>query len=337
MLTATKPGRLFNEKRVFELKPIRLTLEDFEELEKQIKAAFREILYVPIMKDLEISPSVMMNARASPLAEALRSGKIRYELGAFRGRFSAAVSKELKRLGAKWDPKARSFRIPRGELPAYINLAIVQSETSHAERLAKVQTTLSQILPEKISGLIDSVSIFKKIIVKTDRDIAKSLKAITIPPKITDTAAERIAKEWSQNLDLYIKDFTDSEILNLRKSVQKNFEAGNRFETLIHSIQRSYGVTERKAHFLARQETNLLISKFKETRYTEAGVTHYRWRCVVGSPAHPVRPSHKALDGKIFRWDDPPITTADGEPVRRNNPGQDYNCRCMAVPVLNPK
>lgn len=329
-------AKSLNAKPPIELKAVRLTLSDFEELEKRIKAAFRDVIYIPIMIDLELTPTVLMNAKGNPIAEALKEGRIRYEAGAFRGKFSSAVTKQLKALGAVWDPSAQSFKIPRGELPALINLAIVQAETNFAERLAKVQTTLSQILPEKISGLIDSVSIFKKIILKTDKEVAKTLKGVAIPPKISDKAAERIAREWAANLDLDIKRFRDDQVLALRKAVQKNFEAGNRFEELIKSIQKSYGVSERKAHFLARQETNLLISKFKETRYTEAGVTHYRWRCVVGSPAHPVRPSHKALDGKIFRWDDPPITTPDGEPVRRNNPGQDYNCRCVAVPVLNP-
>ena len=52
---------------------------------------------------------------------------------------------------------------------------------------------------------------------------------------------------------------------------------------------------------------------------------------VVGSPNHPVREMHKALAGKVFSWDDPPITNEKGD---RNNPGQDYGCRCYARPIV---
>ena len=38
-----------------------------------------------------------------------------------------------------------------------------------------------------------------------------------------------------------------------------------------------------------------------------------------------VRPSHRANDGHIFSWDDPPDT---------GHPGTDYNCRCQAIPYV---
>lgn len=38
-----------------------------------------------------------------------------------------------------------------------------------------------------------------------------------------------------------------------------------------------------------------------------------------------VRASHRANDGRIFDWDDPPAT---------GHPGEDYGCRCRAVPYV---
>jgi SPP1 gp7 family putative phage head morphogenesis protein len=47
-----------------------------------------------------------------------------------------------------------------------------------------------------------------------------------------------------------------------------------------------------------------------------------------------VRKMHRALDGRTFSWNDPPITNPQGE---ANHPGQDYNCRCVPVlPTLLP-
>ncbi|MDR1706162.1 MAG: hypothetical protein LBS19_15970 [Clostridiales bacterium] len=39
------------------------------------------------------------------------------------------------------------------------------------------------------------------------------------------------------------------------------------------------------------------------------------------------------LNGKKFSWSDPPVV--DGRSGRRCHPGQDYQCRCAALPVFN--
>ena len=124
------------------------------------------------------------------------------------------------------------------------------------------------------------------------------------------------------------------------------FAFGNRREALIKKFMESYNVTENKAKVWARQETNLLMAKFKETKYLEAGVEEYEWRCV-HMPHQPsptaiykpgeVRYSHAILEGKIFSWKNPPVTTRPGEKQRRNNPGQDYQCRCFALPLVRFK
>ena len=46
-----------------------------------------------------------------------------------------------------------------------------------------------------------------------------------------------------------------------------------------------------------------------------------------------VRDSHKHLNKKRFRWSDPPIV--DAKTGRRCHPGQDYQCRCVALPVFD--
>ncbi len=118
---------------------------------------------------------------------------------------------------------------------------------------------------------------------------------------------------------------------DLRMKVQENVLAGNRYEGLVSDITKSFNVTASKAKFLARQETKLMTTKLKEDRYKEAGISEYKWVCVTGSKNHPVRPMHKKNNGMIFSFDNPPTVDENGS---RKNPGQDYNCRCMAVPIV---
>lgn len=50
--------------------------------------------------------------------------------------------------------------------------------------------------------------------------------------------------------------------------------------------------------------------------------THYIWRTRLDGK---VRSSHRANHGKKFAWNNPPST---------GHPGEDFNCRCWAEPVL---
>ena len=46
-----------------------------------------------------------------------------------------------------------------------------------------------------------------------------------------------------------------------------------------------------------------------------------------------MRKDHKRLNGKIFSWNDPPVI--DTRTGRRGHPGDDYQCRCVAIPVFD--
>jgi SPP1 gp7 family putative phage head morphogenesis protein len=71
-----------------------------------------------------------------------------------------------------------------------------------------------------------------------------------------------------------------------------------------------------------------LTSKFKQVKYESVGVSKYKWSI---SNVR-TRPDHKALNGKVFSFDDPPISnTSTGA---RNNPGEDFGCNCQAIPII---
>lgn len=320
-----------------ELKPIPLRLSDFDAIEARIKRVFREVIFWPLMRELKSSEATAaprLSNASDDLLKALRSGKVSYSSGAFSGRLTAKVSRQLKKAGAKWDRKAQVWKLPLKDMPYDLRAEIAVSEARFKDRMRAVDKKLSAIDSTFIANKFAAADLFDKAIRRTDRDIATTLKAISIAPRLSPESARKIADEWERNLRLYIRGFADEEIIELRKSIKKSVFAGNRHETMIDAIRKSYGVTERKAKFLARQETNLLVTKLKETRYAESGVTEYRWRCVAGSPKHPVRRAHRKLDGTVQKFNHPPIVSEPGQAVRRANPGQDFNCRCVAVPIV---
>lgn len=316
------------------LPPIKESTEDFDKLEARILELFKKEIYFPLMKELNLSNNTLQNS-LEDLLKAIASGRVVFSQGEFSGKFSAQITKELRALGAKWDNKNKSFKLLAKNLPSEIRMAISVSDLKLKATFQKIDHKLAQMVPEKIAEKLQAEKLFDTTLFKTDKKLEETIKGITVSPKLTPDRRARIAREYTENMRLYIKDFTEKEIVKLRKRVQESALKGGRHEELVDEIQSSFSVSRNKAKFLARQETSLLMTKFKQDRYEDAGVNYYIWKTVAGSKNHPVRPWHKALENKKFKWSDPPITTKPGEPIRKNNPGQDYNCRCYAIPVVN--
>lgn len=315
------------------LEPIKETDEDYEKFEKVILDLFREEIYYPLLKELNMPKSSIQNS-TDDLIEAIRSGRINYYRGQFKGRFNAAVSRELKKIGATWDRTQGSWKIPQSALSIEVRNAIGQSLHKFEKAMRSIDARLGKILPAEIAEKLKIEKLFDSSLWRLDQKIQKSLKGITVTPEFTKDQREKISKEYTENMQLYIKEFTEKEITRLRETVQKSSLKGIRYENIVKQIEKSYGVSANKAKFLARQETSIFMAKVKETRYLDAGVNEYIWGCVAGSPNHPVRPMHLKLKGTRQRFDQPPIVNEKGD---RKNPTEDYGCRCFAIPVVKFK
>jgi SPP1 gp7 family putative phage head morphogenesis protein len=102
-----------------------------------------------------------------------------------------------------------------------------------------------------------------------------------------------------------------------------------RVETIRDRILEEGGVTKRQAALIARDQVLSLNAQVTQKRHAAAGIERYIWRT---SGDGDVRPAHRALDGKVFSYDDPPVV--DAKKGRREHPGEDYQCRCTAEPVI---
>ncbi len=331
--------------KAVELKPLKDNDKDFEAIEKQIREIWRQEIYLPLIRELKVPAKILKNAKDdyTDLLDAIRSGRLQFYRGQFSGRFNASISKDLKALGAKWDRKTGTFKLPQSSLTIEVRNAISASESHFRAKIADIDKKLAQILPEDVAEKLNVSNVFDQTLWKVEKNFQGSIHNLTIAPQLTKHQSKRLADEWQNNLKLPIKDWTQKEVEKLRKDVQVSIFAGNRHEAAIKIIQRSHQTSIAKAKFLARQETRLLLTKFKQTRYEDAGVNEYRW----GISNHTIQPKgapyvkgevrhdHGVLDGKIFRWDNPPVTNQ--KTGARNNPGQDYNCRCFAIPIVKFK
>lgn len=308
----------------------------WRDVEDQLKSAFYDIIFKPLVEiakkgnpTFKNPVNTLLNATTGALMEAIRSGRIQYDAGTFSGNFNVATSRDLRSIGAVLDPRNRLYKVAVENVPD----AIRAEAASYKMRAQAVHDAIKRKLDEIEKNLQVIVEKHKidaeETVRRVDKGFEKSAELLEVQPRLGADAKERLAEDYTNNISKYIEEFSRQSIKSLREDVEDNALAGYRFDRLTEVIRHRYGVTANKARFLARQETGLFMSQYRKQRFTEAGVRRYRW-----STAHDerVRSSHKELNGRVFSYDQPPITdTATGA---RNNPGEDYNCRCVDIPIL---
>lgn len=308
-----------------QLQPITVKDSYYKDIEKQLKLFFDELIYNKLFELINNGIGHYYNSDEA-IKSALLKGQIQYVDGRFIGKFNAQISKELKDLGATW---RESYFILKN-LPADIMAIVAQASLMFTKLHKDILAVIYSIKPELLLKTFDFDTSYIKTLTDIDERLYNSLKvSISVIPDMSPEMREVIAEEYSTNLKLYIKDFTDQEILTLRQLVEDNmFNQGARAENLVKIIKKRYGVSENKAKFLAKQETSLLTADFRNQRYLECGVTTWKW-----STSHDsrVRPLHKDLDKKVFKMGELPIIDEKGN---KGLPGQTFGCRCVQVPMI---
>jgi hypothetical protein len=316
--------------RIKELKHVRPPSGAFDAIETVILALLRKEIYVPLMADL--GDGKLIKNAYDDLIDAIARGRIQWFDGHFEGRFSGDISRELRLLGATWDARKKWWKFPTELLTPDIRMAIGQSTSTFKRMAQKIDATLAKISPEAVADKLVLSKLFDATLFRVDRRFTESVKDITVTPEITKEERLIIGQKYQADMRRYIKDWAGPEIVKLRELVQRETLKGVRYEHLAKIIKDSYGVGQSKANFLARQETNLFLSEFKQTRYARAGIDSYIWQCLnmphqtKNGPylAGMVRHDHWVLNGTKQKWSEPPITNEKTK--ARNHPGCDFNC-----------
>lgn len=108
-------------------------------------------------------------------------------------------------------------------------------------------------------------------------------------------------------------------------------ESSARAKEAAADIANSANVTASRAILIARTETSRTATAMVQARAESIGSTHYVWETARDGD---VRSGHKAMQGRICEWDNPPAVNENGR-IMRHAPGAVWNCRCWARPIIN--
>lgn len=157
----------------------------------------------------------------------------------------------------------------------------------------------------------------KKVSEKGAEDMKR---LVGIDPRIDPGVGPTLDSFVIENVRLITK-MADEQHEEIKKILDQNL--GLRVEELADVLEERFGVSESRAMLIARDQTLKLASDVTRIRQTNAGIDSYVWTT---SGDERVRDEHADLDGDVFTW-------AAGHPTE-GHPGQTFQCRCTAYPVV---
>lgn len=133
----------------------------------------------------------------------------------------------------------------------------------------------------------------------TDAAMMASLKraGFTVNFQTTQAAREGYQAVLRENVSL-IRSISSEYLTQVQGDVWRSVSQGYDLEKLTNKLQESYGVTHRRAAFIARDQSNKAKAVIENVRRQELGITTAIWQHS-GAGKEP-RPSHVAANGKVF-------------------------------------
>lgn len=203
----------------------------------------------------------------------------------------------------------------------------------------RIQDILNRLLAQWDSPLFDAfASRMANQFVKSTLDFADRQNKRSFGIEVFNGSSTKLNNYMQaatiQNVNL-IKSIPQRYLEDVGNTVQAGMRAGVLPKYIAQSIEESYGVSSRRAKFIARDQAAKVNGEITKQRQIDAGGEYFGWMDV-----HDQRVRHRHREianadvgfGKgIYRWDALPLSDK-GTPIQ---PGSDYQCRCGARFIRN--
>jgi len=219
--------------------------------------------------------------------------------------------------------EATAFHLPTGE--------IVRQDAGWEDELRKVMLQITKDMVGPTNSAIRQMNVIGPQVNQYNKaqwtSLVRSQYAIDPILKEDKERYKFIMENWSRSNSLLIKDIpfkTSNQIATMtRQALIDGTNLKDVTNEVFNIMAERTDVSDSRAKLIARDQVSKLNGQLTKERQTDLGVEGYIWT-TVGDER--VRDTHEDNDGKYFTWDDPPAETG--------HPGEDYQCRCWAEPVL---
>lgn len=173
---------------------------------------------------------------------------------------------------------------------------------------------------------------------QNQKRFSKSVKSIGVTgidvfgdsPNLQDILSASIA----DNTRL-ITSISEQYLGQVQSIVMSNMRSGLRPSAIVKQLSEQFGVSQRRAALIARDQTSKANGELSKQRQEDTGFQYFKWQT---SDDIRVRDSHEKLENQdigfgkgVYKWDNPPKNDK-GVPII---PGSEINCRCVPIPITN--
>ena len=308
-------------------------------MDKALWSYLWEGVYKPMFEILAIKPEIKAKNSLEenmPIIKALQEGKIYYIEGKgfkAKNRFNNQLSSILESWGAKFDTWEKLYKIDKNIIPQDVLVAIAENKILQQQKIEEIKKYLDEVI-NNIPLQVESMVFDKEVITIIDdagKEVKKNIRKINvIEPELNQEQKELIAREYTNNMQFFIKGWEENRISEMRQKVQQLVLEGYREDKIQKLLVTEYNIAKNKAKFLAQNETSIMIAELKKATYQSMGFDKFIWRTITDGKE---RDLHRHLNGTTWSYDNLPVI--DERTGERGLPGQTYNCRCQAQPYTD--
>lgn len=264
------------------------------------------------------------------------------------------VSDGLKSFGARLNKATDLWACAPAQVPGWAREA-ARGYAAQARAAHDAVRALTQDLAGRVDRLVDEANLAKgadHAIAEVAAGWKERALGLQVPPDLGPAGQAALVAGYERTRGLLVRSpgtkvgmaavlelstkkelkvWAHEALARLRAEVDLNAAQGYRAEGLARRVRDEYGVSKGRADLIARQETSNFMANYRQARAYDAGLHEYQWYCVRDSKT---RKDHLALHVRVFPYAKPPVT--DTRTGARNNPGQDFRCRCNDRPVVRP-
>lgn len=272
---------------------------------------------------------------ASSRGGATFAGKPLLPPDVVEGKYRAALEKMVEQMTRQ--TRREIERLFKSSVARAAGFTTDASFASAAARLVKELHKRFNILFSKAAGGL-AEALAKGISRQSAVGLEQSLKhvsgGVTLKTDVLGGAVGDVVKaSIKQNVAL-IKSIPQKYFLDIEGAVMRSIQSGRGMADLQPHLEKTYGVTKRRAALIARDQTSKATTAINRARMQGLGVKKFKWLHSLGGKEP--RPLHRdVLNGNVYSFDDLPVI--DEKTGERGLPGQLINCRCRMVPVIEFK
>lgn len=198
---------------------------------------------------------------------------------------------------------------------------IEQAFTSIRGQFASIQS-FAETRAQQMAGRVDAAH-SRRHFEQVKQTVGVDLRGVVNEERLQSVLRARTRANVGLIKSIPEQYFQKLEAIVFESTIQGRFSAKN-----IQQQIRELGLlTERRAKFIARDQTAKLNSALNTERNLALGIEEYIWRTSLDSRVRPtakaqaaghITTNHREKEGKTFRFDSPPADTG--------HPGEDFNC-----------